>query len=185
MSSGVVVSMTDDRTPVDNGDGTHTIPLTRGYVAIIDSADLPLVANRKWSARPSRSDQYTAYAVTYLYSTRRPIYMHRVLLRVEGVHNHVDHIDGNGLNNRRSNLRVASRSQNLCNRPKPSSNTSGFKGVWYYKARNRWLAEIRHNGVKHRLGYFTDRIEAAKAYDRAARELHGEFAVLNFPAEAA
>ena len=95
----------------------------------------------------------------------------------------VDHIDWNGLNNRRSNLRHASCSQNQGNAPKRRKGTSRFKGVSWYTSANKWGANIMgtKNGKRRYLGLFVSDIEAAKAYDQAAKELFGPFAVLNFP----
>lgn len=87
----------------------------------------------------------------------------------------IDHIDGNSLNNRIENLRAATQSQNLCNRGKPKSNTSGYKGVYFDKTKNKWRAEIQKHGEVHRLGYFNAAEEAGAAYNTAAKELHGEF----------
>ncbi len=93
----------------------------------------------------------------------------------------VDHIDGNGLNNRRRNLCLCMTEQNLQNR-RPLARTSQFKGVLYYA--DKWHAEITCWGKKTRIGAYDDEVEAATAYDRMAIELFGEFAYLNFPEEA-
>ncbi len=69
----------------------------------------------------------------------------------------------------------------MANRPRFANNTSGYKGVSLFGRDSKWKAQIQVDGKKRHLGYFDDKIEAAKAYDRAALELHGEFAVLNFP----
>ncbi len=92
-----------------------------------------------------------------------------------------DHIDGNGLNNRRSNLRPASNSQQVANQGVRSDNTSGYKGVTWREDRGKWEAKIQSGGKRRCLGLFDDKIEAAKVYDHAALEAFGEFAVLNFP----
>jgi len=92
-----------------------------------------------------------------------------------------DHKDRNTYNCQRSNLREATRQQQSSNRDKPKSNSSGFKGVDYYKG--RWRARIRRGKVCNHLGYFDSSEDAARAYDRAATRLFGEFAVLNFPEE--
>jgi hypothetical protein len=99
----------------------------------------------------------------------------------------VDHRDNNSLNNLRSNLRQATRSQNTINRPKRQNTSSRYNGVSWYKERKKWRVAIRYmkNGrpiIKH-IGYFDDEIDAARAYDCAALKYHGEFARLNFPRE--
>jgi hypothetical protein len=99
----------------------------------------------------------------------------------------VDHINRDGLDNRKSNLRFCNQSQNRAN-TKPTSK-SGYKGVTktirklVTKSYPRWHSVIRHNKIRINLGWFKDPISAAKAYDKKAKELHGEFAVLNFPEE--
>jgi hypothetical protein len=90
-----------------------------------------------------------------------------------------DHIDGDGLNNHRANLRAASNAQNLHNQGVNTKNTSGFKGVSYYSRNGKWQAKIRVNGIKRHLGHFLTPEDAARAYDKAALELFGEFARSN------
>jgi len=113
------------------------------------------------------------------------IWMHCEVVRLHGTEisdgQEVDHINGDKLDNRwPENLRVATRSQNTAN-SKPHTGTSRYKGVSWNKRDRRWKAQIRHNGKLLYLGYFTDQIEAAKAYDTAALRLHGEYARCNFP----
>ena len=93
----------------------------------------------------------------------------------------VDHVNGDGLDNRRANLRPASTAQNARNRSRPSTNRSGFKGVSWVRDRGHWRAGIKVDGRSLNLGSFADPVEAAKAYDEAARRLHGKFARPNFP----
>ena len=93
----------------------------------------------------------------------------------------VDHINGNVLDNRKCNLRLCTRAENARNAKKPKSNTSGYIGV--SKSGKKWQAQISLNGKTHYLGTFEDKIEAARARDRKAIELYGEFARLNFPRE--
>jgi hypothetical protein len=105
--------------------------------------------------------------------------LHRLLLGlVTGNGKVVDHQDGNPLNNRRDNLRLCTQQQNVRNSRKKSKNKSGFKGVIRYH--NKWLAQIHSDGCRMMLGQYDSIIEAAKAYDRAASELHKEFSKLNF-----
>lgn len=90
----------------------------------------------------------------------------------------IDHIDGDGLNNRRTNLRWATQSQNFANR-RPMEGTSKFKGVSRF--RRKWQVKVKLNRESHWVGLFDDEVEAAKAYDAAAIRLFGEYARLNFP----
>ena len=92
----------------------------------------------------------------------------------------VDHIDGNGLNNQSSNLRVATHSENLCNRKSVKGSKSPYKGVGWVSSHKLWRASIQKDKKQTILGYFKDDKDAAIAYDKAAKELHGEFAYLNF-----
>lgn len=153
------------------------IPLSRGRFALVDDADAPLVSMHKWSVQ---EDHHTAYAKR---KTRRPDgrqtpqSMHAFLTGFD----QTDHINGDGLDNRRENLRQASDVNNARNQGKIPGCTSRFKGV-DRRPYGRWRARIRpESGAHVHLGNFVDEEEAARAYDRAARELFGEFAAVNFP----
>lgn len=103
---------------------------------------------------------------------------HRIIYKlVEGrdPERDIDHKDTNGLNNIWSNLRIATDAENLANRTKQENNTTGFKGVWFDKARGKFAADIMSNGVRHRLGRFETGEHAYAAYCEAATRLHGEF----------
>jgi len=104
--------------------------------------------------------------------------MHRAILNAPPRMD-VDHINGNGLNNTRENLRLCTRSQNMMNQ-RLKGGTSRFRGVSWLKGGAKWHAQVRANGKRLHLGLFTDETEAAMAYDAAARELFGDFARLNF-----
>jgi hypothetical protein len=93
----------------------------------------------------------------------------------------VDHRDRNGLNNTRANLRLATHSENHCNSRSRLKNPTGYKGVSWDASKGMWRAQIRSGGVQYHIGRFEDPEEAARAYDRQARVLHGDFARLNFP----
>jgi hypothetical protein len=164
-----------------------TIPLTKGQYAVIDAADLPLVQAFKWTAQKDSSGSGNRfYAITHTKggrkSPKKRIHMHRLIMDAPD-HMEVDHVDRNGLNNSRSNLRIATHSQNAMNSGLQQNNTSGFKGVRFCKRRGNWEANIRVRGTRKYLGSFDNPEEAAHAYDRAAFEHHGEFAWLNFPNE--
>jgi len=93
--------------------------------------------------------------------------------------NYIDHVNGNVFDNRKKNLRKATASQNNCNRSKPKNNTSGYKGVTWRERLKKWEASININKKYYYLGAFKDKEEAAKAYNKLAKKLHGEFARLN------
>jgi AP2 domain len=153
------------------------IPLLRGGVATIDKADLDLIAGRQW--RSWSPDGRTFYAVTG--GGRERIYMHRLILGLTTAKQRADHIDRDGLNNRRANLRLSDASRNGANRP-GWGRTSRFKGVSASGRPNKpWMAAIKVNRCRINLGRFVDEEEAARAYDAAARKYFGEFAHLNFP----
>lgn len=149
------------------------VPLTRGYEAVIDVDDVSLVEGCNWSARVTPRSVYAARA-DYSGPERRTIYLHRTLMgEPEGLE--VDHRDGDGLNNRRANLREATRSQNQHNRRIRTDISSGFKGVYWNKRGQKWRAFIRINGKEKHLGYFTTPEEAHAAYCAASDKYHGEF----------
>ena len=153
------------------------ITLTMGYEAMIDAADIPLVAGYNWQAHPHRS---TIYAKTAIWRDGRNvgIYLHRMIAAVpKGVV--VDHIDRNGLNNRRANMRQATCSENLGNRPANKNNPTGLKGTYFDKRRGVWNAYISKSGKRQFLGKFDCPLAAADAYDAAAKLVFGGFALTN------
>ena len=156
------------------------VPLTQGLYAKVDPADYRELARHEWHATRGRHTWYAQRKVWDAGAKREvTIKMHRVVLPVAPGYV-VDHINRNGLDNRRANLRLATVAQNAWNAKKRNSR-SGYKGVHYDKNKNRWRAAIVCNGQRTHLGYFKDKHQAAKAYDTAAKTLHGEFAALNFP----
>jgi hypothetical protein len=150
------------------------IPLTKGMVATVDAHDYARINRHRWYAC-KRGEKYYARRQ----EKRRYIYMHREICRAPAGMV-VDHIDGNGLNNRNSNLRLCTVRQNMWNR-RPTGGRSVYKGVCRRVGRKKWAAQISRRGRRYHLGYFDSEIEAAKAYDKKARELFGEFAYLNLP----
>jgi len=120
------------------------------------------------------------------------VHMHREIMKDElALHSQsnnlscklfIDHINCNALDNRRENLRVVTRAQNARNRSKTKKKSSSiYKGVHWKKSDKKWGATIAVNHNKKHLGYFRNEVEAAEAYDEAAKKYHGEFACLNFP----
>jgi hypothetical protein len=153
------------------------IPLTGGFVALVDDVDLPmLLAMGAWQAQHNGATTYARKSV-WIDGRATSVNMHSVILGVSLV----DHVNGDGLDNRRANLRAATSAQNAQNRRRRSDNTSGYKGVSWHRSSERWSAYITADGRRHHLGRFDDPTDAARAYDTAARELHGAFAALNFP----
>jgi hypothetical protein len=163
------------RPVIVDGDVAY-VTLTRGQIATIDAADIPLVEGCNWSANPSKNTFYAQRRMRIGINQPRMIMMHRVILGVTDQKIHVDHIDRNGLNNRRSNLRECTFSQNGYNSSIPRTNTSGFKGVSWDVQVKKWQANIRVSGVKKNLGRFSTAEEAYAAYCAAAFKFHGEFA---------
>lgn len=159
------------------------IVLTRGQVALVDDEDFDRISAFRWNAAWWRgSDSFYAQSNEYVVrngrKTQRTIIMHRYILGApRGVH--VDHVNHNTLDNRRCNIRLCTPAQNNINHGLQHNNTSGFKGVKWSNACSKWVASVQlHRSRKH-LGAFESPIEAAIAYDAAARELHGEFALTN------
>lgn len=156
------------------------IPLTKGQVAWISPDDADL-ADLKWCVSGNRGSGYAArnqFVPSAGY--RKMVSLHRIILErtvsrslVKG--EQVDHINGNSLDNRRENLRIATVGQNLRNTKKRTTNTSGYKGVCWIKKLGVWRAKIKYNHHTYNLGYFKTPEEAYAAYCAKGRELHGEF----------
>ena len=155
------------------------IPLTQGQFALVDDEDFEWLSQWKWQAQKARKTFY-AKRDSWSGGIKTTVFMHRV---IEGTSHSLDtdHRDGNGLNNQKSNLRSCTGQQNRCNRGVQKNNTSGYKGVSWKSSRGKWEVKISSNRKEIFIGRFTDIVDAARAYDEAARKLHGEFANLNLP----
>lgn len=151
------------------------INLTKGQHAIVDDADYEMLKAKHWHAMEGGGNCKTYYAACCEKGTNRRLLMHRMIMN-PNPEQCVDHIDGNTLNNQRSNLRVCTHAQNLRNRRKQRNNTSGYVGVRREKrSRNKWYAKICFNGTHKHLGTFNSAKEASIAYLKAAKQLYGEF----------
>lgn len=152
------------------------VPLTRGFNAIIDACDVGLVEGRLWSALVS-SRRNAVYACRMV-DNGAMLLMHRVIIgAIKG--DEVDHRDGDGLHNRRDNLRLCTRRQNTHNSPVRKDNRSGMKGAIWDGRSGKWRAEITINGRHIYLGLFSTPEEAHQAYAAAAILHFGEFARLS------
>ncbi len=159
----------------------RSIELTQGQTTLVDDADFEQLSQYKWRLSRGGNVGYSYYAVTTVKNNNKEITvrMHRLIMN-SNKDESVDHCNGNGLDNRRKNLRLCTCSQNQANRTKQINNKSGFKGVSWRASRKKWQVRVMQNRKSYFLGYFTDKIEAAKEYDRKAVELFGKFARTNF-----
>jgi hypothetical protein len=152
------------------------IPLSLGYTALVDDADYAEVSLFRWHAQPSKSSNLVYAQHCYNIGNRRvrSIKLHRFIM---GNGPHIDHIDGNPLNNQRSNLRFVTHSQNMANRRKFKPSSSIYKGV--HKKGAKWVAEIGGKNSRLRIGSFATEWDAALAYNFVAYERYGDYARLN------
>jgi hypothetical protein len=153
------------------------IELTQGEFALVDDEDFEELNKHKWHAHKEGGIFYAVRRVPCS-SKGSKVRMHRQIMRVSyGII--LDHIDGNGLNNQKSNLRICTTSQNQMNSSKRKDNTSGFKGVRWHKKTKKWEARIWVNNKWKYLGHHVTPEVAACAYNEAAKKYYGEFANLN------
>lgn len=156
------------------------IQLTRGQVAIVDDGDFDELSKYNWQA--VKKGRVTYAGRNAIQGEKRGrIYMHRQILKTKsGIE--VDHISGDGLDNRRSNLRECTHADNSRNRGANSNNACGYKGVFWVEHAKSWRARIKVNGKAIHIGYFKVLEDAARAYDATAKKYFGEFSGINFPA---
>lgn len=162
------------------------IQLTQGYKAQVDDEDYEKANQYLWQADVDRHKDGTVWNV---YATRNikldngkrtTQKLHRFVMGVTNPKIEVDHNpDQSGLNNQKHNLRLVTRQQNMSNQKLSVKNTSGYKGVVWCKPLQKWQAHIKVNYKTKHLGYFTDVLDAARAYNQAASKLFGEFAQIN------
>jgi len=155
------------------------IYLGQGDWTILDQKDYYRLNDFKWFLTGRLHKFYAARTIKADGRTKI-VRMHRIIMNPPD-NLLVDHRNGDGLDNRRQNLRLATKSQNICNSKKRANTSSRFIGVHYRKKQRRWETEITHNRKKIWLGSFENEIDAAKVYDAAAKKYHKDFARLNFP----
>ncbi len=151
------------------------ISLSQGLFAQVDDDDFEMLSVYKWYAHKNYKTYYAERMIVQSKTEKKSIFLHTEIMGKKGV----DHIDLNGLNNQRRNLRFVTMSQNANNRGPRINTSSQYKGVSWKTANNKWQARIGNN-PRYYLGLFDSETEAAKAYDAKAKELFGEFANLNF-----
>lgn len=158
--------------------GKHGI----GKHSLVDDEDYSKISSFKWFSDgryAMRSKKYPGKRSSYF------IYMHRFIMdqptkKENGLE--VDHVNGDGLDNRKENLRICEHYQNKANSKTQSNNSTGYRGVWYstdQKRRKRWVAEIKLKGKKKHLGRYLTKEEAAVAYNIASEKYHGDYGRLN------
>jgi hypothetical protein len=161
--------------PAPPDESSRYIPLTQGKFAIVDNADHEWLSQWNWFARRDKHGKWYAARTIFIGDRKSGRTMHReILCPLDS--QLIDHADGNGLNNRRNNIRIASTCQNAQNAKTPTTNTSGCKGVSWVPNLNKWKVQITANRKHMYLGIFSDKRVAAKVYEEAAKRLHGEFA---------
>ncbi len=153
------------------------IPLTQGYVALVDDNDYEWLSQWKWCVSLMQSGP-RAVRNALVDGKRKTICMSRQLMN-SPIGMVVDHWDHNTLNNQRANLRRCTKSQNGANRRKTAGCSSRFKGVTWVKREGKWIAHIKVAGRNKHLGYFVDEVAAALAYNVEAAQQFEEFALLN------
>ncbi len=159
------------------------ISLTKNKVALIDDEDYEQLVKYNWCFTKGYAGRAIVIPNSYNRVTcpkgkSRPVLMHRQIMNPpKGME--IDHRDGNGLNNQRSNLRLCTHSQNLKNQIIPKNNTSGYKGVRWNKPNKKWDSRIMLNGKSIHIGVFKNIQDAALAYNMKAKELFDEFAKIN------
>jgi hypothetical protein len=146
------------------------ISLTQNKHALIDDSDVDMVGKYKWN--------YTSHGYAETRIEGKLVRMHRLIMSApRGVL--VDHINMNGIDNRKSNLRLCTKSENMRNRNKTKLNTSGYKGVVWDKVNKKWRSQIRMDGKNYNIGRFLLKRDAVMAYNNKAKEFFGQFARLN------
>jgi len=156
------------------------IYLGEGVWTILDQQDYYRYGSFKWSFMGHRGKIYAVRGIRVGKEKLTILPLHREIMKPPK-RRVVDHKNGDSLDNRRANLRLATRAQNSYNCRKRKNTTSKYIGVSFDKPTKDWEVQIKHKGKHHWIGRFKSEVEAAKAHDKAAKKYHGEFARLNFP----
>ena len=155
------------------------IPLTQGQVALVDDEDSEWLNQWKWCAHWHAAGQcWYAVRGTWRDGKHHLVLMHRQIMGSQKGHR-TDHMNHHTLDNQKENLRVCNNSQNQGNRRKDTKSAAPYKGICWYKSRSKWVAGISVNNKRVNLGYYATAIEAARAYDEAAKAHFGSFALIN------
>jgi len=153
------------------------IKLTQGKVALVDDGDFEYLNQFRWQAVKGYTTYYASRAIR-INGKRTSMQMHREILNTpKGVD--VDHVNHDGLDNQRVNIRICNKSQNAMNRNSYKNSSSKFKGVFLQKYGKKWKAQLRYKGENNYLGHFLLEEDAALAYNKKAIEIFGGFAKLN------
>jgi hypothetical protein len=149
---------------------------------ILDREDYYKFGNIKWALGGRKNNFYAIGGIRNKDGELEKVSLHRLILNPPE-NKLVDHRNGNGLDNRRENLRLATHAQNMLNRRKQKNTSSKFIGVYFDKQTGKWRAKIKVNSKTMHIGRFDSELQAALAYDRTAKLYHGEFSKFNFPKE--
>lgn len=162
-------------------EGKRTIQISAGYTATVDEENYDELIPYLWTASVLKN-RNGEISIVYAWrwtsakdGPKKKVYMHRQILGITDPSIDVDHKDHDGLNNTRENLRTGSRTSNLGNKRMAVNNTSGYKGVSWYKPTKKWRARIHFQRRLIFIGYFLRKEDAAMAYEKKARELFGDF----------
>jgi hypothetical protein len=163
--------------------GDHAfLSLTRGFMIRFDIEDMEFVGSHVWCAQGLPTEVYASTNLKRIKGEpKRMGHLHRMLSGATGPDVFIDHADRDRLNNKRNNIRRATRSQNAYNKLGKDDGSSKYKGVRWHRKKAKWHVRVQFEEIVVGAGYCKDEIEAARRYDKVAKRLHGEFAVLNFP----
>jgi hypothetical protein len=157
--------------------GIGYIPLNRGLVAKVDPCNVEKLSSNNWTAAWNpHTRSFVAVRVEQKNGKQQNIKMHRIIKGATDFHTKVDHENHDTLDNRNDNLRICNNTQNICNSILRSDNTSGYKGVSYFRSRNKYRSYINLDGRQRHLGYFDTPEEASARREEVSKELHKEFA---------